>query len=53
MSDAARSNSDPATGPVRRGFPYKNFRLDFKGNFNRVVKFTSAVEAPHNARRGK
>jgi len=53
MSDAARNNSDPVAEPVRRGFPDKTFRLDFKGNFNRIVEFTSAVPAPQNARRGK
>lgn len=39
--------------PVRRGFPDKDIRLNFKGNFNRVVEFTSADGALQNARRGK
>lgn len=53
MSDAALIHSVQAAEPARRGFPDKNIRLDFKGNFNRVVEFTSAVEALQNARRGK
>lgn len=53
MSDAALTHSDPAAEPARRGFPDKNIRLDFKGNFNRVVEFTSADGALQNARRGK
>jgi hypothetical protein len=52
MSDAARINSDPAAKPVRRGFPDKNFRLDFKGNFNRIAEFTKRSPARQNARRG-
>lgn len=51
MSEAERIHSDPTAEPVRRGSPDKNIRLDFKGNFHRVVEFTSAVTAPHNARR--
>jgi hypothetical protein len=46
-------HSDPTAEPVRRGSPTKTIRLDFKGNFNRVVEFTSAAEAPQKARRGK
>jgi len=53
MFEAALIHSDPAAEPARRGSPDKNIRLDFKGNFNRVVEFTSAVEEPQNARRGK
>lgn len=53
MSEASFIHEDPAAEPARRGFEDKDSRLDFKGNFNRVVEFTSAVEAPQNARRGK
>lgn len=53
MSDAALTHSDPAVEPVRRGSSDQNIRLELKGNFNRVVEFTSAVTAPHNVRRGK
>jgi hypothetical protein len=52
MSDAAPIHSDPAEEPIRRGSPDQNVRLKLKGNFNRVVEFTSAV-ALQNARRGK
>jgi hypothetical protein len=53
MSDAAFIHPDPAAEPARRGSPEEKIRLDFKGNFNRIVDFTSAVPAPQNARREK
>ena len=53
MSEAAPIQQDPTKEPVRRGFSDEGIRLDFKGNFNRVVEFTGRLEAPQNARRGK
>ena len=53
MSKATLIHSDPAGEPVRRSSSDKNMRLDFKGNFHRVIEVTSAVSARENARRGK
>jgi hypothetical protein len=53
MSERAVIHADPTAEPARRGSPNEDNRLDFKGNFNRVVEFTNAVAAPQNARRGK
>jgi hypothetical protein len=53
MSETAFIHPDLAAEPVRRDSTDKKNRLDFTGNFHRVVEFTSAAAAPQNARRGK
>jgi hypothetical protein len=39
--------------PTRHGCSEDNTRLDFKGNFHRVVEVTSGAAVLKNARRGK